>query len=108
MLTDKAFWILWTILLVLTLMMGATTLDAQGRNCGDPGVIGTLLADRWGESVQMRGLAENGSLVEVWGNAATGTWTITVTAPGGPACLVASGQAFDPVADPLPNTDEGA
>ncbi len=52
------------------------------------------LASKYGETVVAAGVASAGGLVEVLVNAGTDTWTIIVTAPGGPACLVASGKGW--------------
>lgn len=81
---------------------------AQGLACADHAVVVERLADGYGESRQSIGLASNNSVVEVFASPETGTWTITVTTPGGPTCLVASGHAFEVLAEALPNTDEGA
>ena len=89
-------------------MTVATPISAQSRNCADRAAVVELLADRYGESRQSVGLGANNSLVEIFASAETGTWTITVTEPGGPTCLVASGQAFEHLAEALPNTDPGA
>jgi hypothetical protein len=46
--------------------------------------------------------------VEVFASAETGTWTITVTNATGTTCLVASGQAFERLAETLPTPAEDA
>jgi hypothetical protein len=48
------------------------------------------------------GLGANNAVVEVFASAETGTWTITVTSVQGLTCLVASGQAFETLAEVLP------
>ena len=48
------------------------------------------------------GLGANNQVVEVFASLETGTWTITVTLPDGTTCLVASGQAYESLTDPLP------
>ena len=40
--------------------------------------------------------------MEMFVNAATGTWTITVTLPDGETCLVATGENFEPLVEALP------
>ena len=99
----------------LSLGFGAALLIAQGaqaqqapRNCAPHAVVLERLADRYGESRQSIALGANNTVVETFANVESGTWTITVTAPGGPTCLVAHGQAFQHVAEALPNTDAPA
>jgi hypothetical protein len=76
--------------------------QAQQRNCGSRDQIVTALTDRYGESRQSIGLGTNNQVIEVYASLDTGTWTITVTMPDGRMCLVASGQAYEAVADALP------
>ncbi|SLN23109.1 hypothetical protein [Roseisalinus antarcticus] len=90
------------------LMLAAHAASAQSRNCAEHSQVVERLADRWGESRQSMGLAANNSVIEVFASLETGTWTITVTEPGGPTCLVASGQAYQVLAEALPNTDAPA
>lgn len=101
-------------LLTLSLGFGALILAtdhafAQSReNCAPHQAVVERLAEGYGESRQSIALGANNSVVEVFANMDAGTWTITVTTPGGPTCLVASGQAYQQVAEALPNTDNGA
>ena len=83
----------------------ATTTDVaaqNGRNCGPREAVVKKLAEGYGESRQSMGLGANNAVVEVFASPETGTWTITVTMPNGLTCLVASGQAFEELAEALP------
>ena len=64
-------------------------------NCAERESVVEKLQSSYGETRQSIGLGANNSLVEVFASDETGTWTITVTMPGGKTCLVASGQAFE-------------
>lgn len=89
----------------------ATTTDvaAQGTpNCGPREAVVNRLADGYGETRQSIGIGANNAVVEVFASAETGSWTITVTMPGGPTCLVASGQAFEELAEALPARESDA
>lgn len=78
---------------------------AQNRaNCAERDVVVTRLAEGYGESRQAIGLGSNNAVVEVFASDETGTWTITVTLPNGTTCLVASGQAYETLAEELANT----
>ncbi len=89
-------------------VMLATTANAQSNNCAEHRMVVERLASGYGETRQSIGISADNTVVEVFASLETGTWTITVTAPGGPTCLVASGAAFQVLAEALPNTDSGA
>ncbi|MEL7091067.1 MAG: hypothetical protein AAFN94_04960 [Pseudomonadota bacterium] len=74
----------------------------QARNCAPRDIVVTRLADGYGETRQSMGLGANNSIVEVFASEESGTWTITITTPNGLTCLVASGQAFEELAEALP------
>lgn len=67
--------------------------SAQGAQCGPTADVAARLAQGWGESPVAMGL--NGQvLVQLWGNAETGTWTLTATTAAGLTCVVGSGEGF--------------
>lgn len=84
----------------------ATPVAAQTVNCAPHNVVAQRLAERWGETRQGIGLAADNTVLEVWASPETGTWTITVTRPGGPTCLVASGEAWQALSEALPPAGE--
>ncbi len=88
----------------------ATTTDiaAQGRNCAPRDAVVNRLAEGYGETRQSMGLGANNAVVEVFASDETGSWTITVTAPNGVTCLVASGQGFEQLAEALPAKGDDA
>lgn len=92
-------------LIALTAGM-ATAQTAQ--NCAPREAVVNRLATGYGETRQSMGLGANNHVVEIFASTETGTWTITVTMPNGLTCLVASGQAFEELAEALPNTDQDA
>jgi hypothetical protein len=72
----------------------ATATAAQGLRCSaDVDLIRGNLAAKYGEAVVGRGVAENGTVLEMWGNSATGSWTVTMSTPD-QICLVADGDGF--------------
>ena len=96
-------------ILTTVLALGlAASAAAQGQNCGERTAVLKRLADGYGESRQSIGMAPQGRVVEVFASLETGTWTITVTMPNGMTCLVASGHAYETVADTLPPEGRGA
>lgn len=92
---------------VIAALLG-TGLHAQSRNCGSHDRVVSFLAERYGEARQSIGLAANNSVVELFANLDTGSWTLTMTAPGEPTCLLASGIAHQQLAESLPNMDPPA
>ncbi|MDD9722969.1 hypothetical protein PVW51_19865 [Sulfitobacter sp. PR48] len=90
-------------------LAATTDVAAQARrNCGPRDVVVARLAEGYGETRQSIGLGANNAVVEVFASDETGSWTITVTMPGGMTCLVASGQAFEQVAEALPARGQDA
>jgi hypothetical protein len=53
------------------------------------------LSNRFKEAPVALGLAKNGSVVEVLTSNDGETWTIMVSQPNGPSCLVASGEGWE-------------
>ncbi|MCK4711702.1 MAG: hypothetical protein KAT26_02350 [Marinosulfonomonas sp.] len=93
-------------LLALSLGISAILLSAQNaysesRNCGERDAVVARLANAYGETRQSIGLAANNAVIEVFASDETGTWTITVTTAGGVTCLIASGQAYEELAEDL-------
>ena len=82
---------------------GAGVVEAQQqRNCGPRDIVVNRLAEGYGETRQSMGLGANNAVIEVFASEESGSWTITVTTPNGLTCLVASGQAYEPLAEALP------
>lgn len=74
--------------------------QAQAAPCATHEAMARLLADRWGETRRTVALDSTGAMVEMWASDDTGTWTLTVTRPGGPTCMVAAGTAWEAVKPP--------
>ncbi|MBT8423711.1 MAG: hypothetical protein KJO67_01950 [Silicimonas sp.] len=89
------------ILTAVTALGIASAASAQGQNCGQRAAVIASLADRYGESRQSIGMATEGRVIEVFASLESGTWTITVTLPNGMTCLVASGQSYENLNEPL-------
>ena len=95
--------------LAATVALMATGADAQNaRNCAPRDLVVTRLAEGYGETRQSIGLGANNSVIEVFASDETGSWTITMTAPNGITCLMASGQAFEMLAESLSTQSKDA
>ncbi|MGJ8544423.1 MAG: hypothetical protein ACSHWZ_03190 [Sulfitobacter sp.] len=100
--------LLLTAASALLIAMSPEANAQTARHCGDRDSIVQRLADRYGESRQSIGLGANNAMVEVFASDQTGSWTITVTRADGLTCLIASGQAFETLAEALPIRDNDA
>lgn len=76
--------------------------------CAPREVVLERLAQSYGETRQSIGLGPENQMVEVFASDATGTWTIVVTRASGMSCLMASGQAFETLAEALPVDEKDA
>lgn len=90
-----------SVLFVAALLSTPFAAQAQGQNCGARDTVVERLATKYGESRQSIGMAPKGRVIEVFASRETGTWTITVTMPNGVMCLVASGQAYEALDEPV-------
>ncbi|MER9428840.1 hypothetical protein [Mesorhizobium sp. M0408] len=63
--------------------------------CGSRPEILKQLSSRFKETPVALGLAKNGSVVEVLTSDDGETWTIMVSQPNGPSCLVAAGEGWE-------------
>lgn len=92
------------------LLLGAASLaQAQtGQHCAPRDQVVQRLASKYGETRQSMGLGHNNAMMEVFASLESGSWTITVTMANGITCLVASGQAFEELAEALPPKGDDA
>lgn len=87
---------------VAAVLMAGPVLAQSGQNCAPREMVVDRLASKYGETRQSMGLGANNAVVEVFASDSSGSWTITVTSATGVTCLVASGQAFEELAEVLP------
>ena len=85
----------------------AQSADAPGLQCAPRDQVVQVLASRYGEKRRSMGLAADEQLMELYASAA-GTWSLTVTTAQGITCLVASGDSFESVPEPLALNDQPA
>ena len=65
----------------------------QGPQCGPRHALIDMLGNQYKEQPVSRGVTGSGALLEVWASD-KGSWSILVTVPGGPTCLVSSGDGW--------------
>lgn len=91
--------------LLIAALAACVALPAMAQeNCAPRDVVTESLRSRYGESVQSMGMVANGTVLEMWANAETGTWSIMITRPDGISCLPASGRGFEAVDSPASPT----
>ena len=66
---------------------------AEAPLCGAREAMIDRLASKYDEQPVSLGVTATGSLLEVLASP-SGSWTIIVTVPGGPTCLVSSGEGW--------------
>lgn len=75
------------------LTIGGLHAAAQSPQCGARDAMFERLSDKYGEQPVSIGVTATGSLLEVLASP-EGSWTIVVTVPNGPTCLVSSGDGW--------------
>jgi len=91
----------FAMLVAAASLVAPLSASAQGQNCGTRDLVVERLTSKYGESRQSIGMAPKGRVVEVFASHETGTWTITITMPNGITCLVASGQSYENLDEPI-------
>lgn len=93
------FWVSTALMALALVWVVASAASAQ-TNCGPPDLVKARLGEQFGERVQVQGLTASGHLMQ-WYASAGGSWTIVLTTPAGPSCMMAAGQDFQIVAEAL-------
>lgn len=85
-----------------TVVLTPSPATAEGNvpPCGSREKLVSQLGRAFGEQRHNMMLDVTGNLVELYGNVETGSWTMTLTPPGGPTCIWSSGGNF--IADNQP------
>lgn len=74
---------------------GTQSTASDGPVCGEYRELRTMLADRFGEAPTSAGLAENGTILEVFASASAETWTLVKVEVSGRACVFAVGRHWE-------------
>lgn len=79
--------------LIVGLMMASSPAVAA-KQCDDRDSILNTLASKYSEAPVAIGVTNNGGLVEILTTGDGKTWTLIMSSPKGPTCLVAAGQGW--------------
>jgi hypothetical protein len=85
-----------TLAALVALLAAAPAAPAEQIACGKRSDLLQHFQQAYHEGPSVIGLTHDGRLLEVV-VAPSGTWTMLVTAPGGPACVVATGQDWQAI-----------
>lgn len=70
--------------------------QAQAQTlCGDHDKVTAHLEKKFNETRSGMGVVSNGGVLEVYHSEESGTWTVLMTMPGEPTCLIATGEAWE-------------
>lgn len=89
-------------LIPFLLLAACAPAAAQTAQCASYTGIVEGLAERYGERRVMSGTNPDGTVVQMFANGETGTWTALVVQADGMACVVAAGEQFDSTVAELP------
>jgi hypothetical protein len=89
------------LLIVWSTVSSTIICQAAEQVCDTRQAIVLALAQRYQETVQAIGLANDGALLEIFASD-RGTWTAVMTDPRGRSCMIAAGEAYEQISrDPL-------
>lgn len=87
-----------------TIALSAGIAQAQ-QACAPTDAIANILSEQHGESIRAQGFT-SGTVLQMWANEETGTWTVITVHPDGASCVRASGGNFVTF-DPSPAGTDG-
>lgn len=102
---DVFDWVPMIALVLLGMALTASSALAEGAQCFNAAEVREVLTERYDEAPIGRGIDGHGTLLEIWVNAETGTWTVVGTVVGTDgmrSCLWGSGQDWEAVKDVAP------
>ena len=82
-----------TVLLVIVISASIFPSPAQSQICTTHERISAGLKQKFGEEIQAIGITSVGALIEIY-TSPYGTWTVVLTIPNGPSCVIADGVDF--------------
>lgn len=85
-------------LLALGPATAGTGRSAPAPMCGSYDELRVMLDRRFGERPASSGLADDGTVMQVFASAGAGTWTMVSIDPSGKACVLATGEGWQPEA----------
>ena len=83
------------ILTALAAIVIATPALGAGMACHNRGTVKQHLSKNYKEKSIALGVANNGGVVELFTAKDGKTWTIVITLPNGPTCLIAAGKDWE-------------
>lgn len=90
---------------VLNLFLSNPVHSQQQAACGDRTKVLKHLSGKYKEAPRSLGLANNGGVMELLVSPKGNSWTIIITMPNGPTCMVAAGENWENI--PVKETKKG-
>ena len=89
------------MLVLFALLLSATAASAQQPPCGPrDNIIGLLTSAKYGELPMLElGSLDGSSVMHLYSNMTTGTWSLVVFPQPGIACLIATGKSIEPMGE---------
>lgn len=82
-------------------LCGNAVAQAPQQVCGPRDVVVAGLLRKYDESIVGHGISMLGQMMEIFASE-KGSWTVLMTPPAGPSCIVSAGQSWEAFAPPLP------
>ena len=73
----------------------------QGPTCRPWREVNQYLDHKFAEQPVAYGVQDNGSLLQIYASADTGTWTLVSMQPDGTACLLGAGNSWEHLSKPI-------
>jgi hypothetical protein len=86
--------------MTLAVLAACFAVPAYAQQCADMEVVEDMLRGQYGETVQSHGYDSRGTVMTVWANTVTGTWTVTASNAAGLTCVIGAGEMFQAVNEP--------
>jgi len=84
-----------SIVIAFAALLIATPALGAGMACHNRGTVKQHLSKNYKEKSIALGVANNGGVVELFTAKDGSTWTIVITLPTGPTCLIAAGKDWE-------------
>ena len=82
---------------LITVATVPATAQQQQLSCAKRSDVLSHLATKYTEAPVALGIANNGGVLEVLSSETGSSWTIIITMPNGPTCMVAAGENWEKV-----------
>ena len=90
---ERTILIMGVVVMTLAMAAMAPADPSPHPGCAPHHIVTARLADSYGEIHRCTAAGAGNTTLDLFANASSGSWTLTMTPPRGLTCLVASGQS---------------